>query len=148
MPPGDVTELSYAAELYQHNAIRVTPDRQSGLENDVWARLAGGAHLRILVAIRVLGSECHKFIWSEEDDHSLRGGNSGVHHLADVRACFPGGDQGLLPLDGHQPDGAQECEDGPARGTVSAVHHKYPAFPLGWRARSARWLISPPGGRA
>jgi hypothetical protein len=74
MPPGDVTELSYAAEFYQHNAIRVTPDRQSGLENDVWARLAGGAHLRILVAIRVLGPECHEFIWSEEDDHSLRGG--------------------------------------------------------------------------
>jgi hypothetical protein len=55
-------------------ANRVTPDRQSGLENDVWARLAGGAHLRILVAIRVLGSECHEFIWSEQDDHSLRGG--------------------------------------------------------------------------
>jgi hypothetical protein len=141
----DVTELSKSAEFDQDNTIGITTDRQPGFEDDVRSGLASGAQFGILVAIGVFRPERDNFIRGEEDDHSLRVGQSGIHHLADVRAGFSGGEEGFVPLDGRQSDGAKKREDGAARATVSAVHHKHPALPLDRWARPAAWLVSLPG---
>ena len=145
MPPHNVTEVSQAAKFDQDDAIRVAPDRQPGFKDDVRSRLAGGSDLRIFVAIRVFGPERDNFIRGKKDDHGLRVGECGIHHFAHVWAGFSGGDEGFVPLDWRQADGAQEREDGATRRTVSAVYHEHLPLPLDCRARPDACSIWVPG---
>ena len=145
MPPHDVTELPHPAKFHQDDAIGDTPDRQPGFKDHVGSRLAGRADLRILIVIRIFRSERDNFIRGKQDNHRLRPGKSRIYNLAYVWAGFPGGDEGVVPFDWRQPDGAQEREDGATRRTVSAMHHKHPPLPLDCRARPAPCLIGVPG---
>jgi hypothetical protein len=145
MPPHYVTEVSQPAKFYQDDTIGVTPDRQPSFKDDVGSSLAGGADLGILVAIRIFRPERDNFVRGEENDHGLRVGKSGIHHLAYVWAGFPGGDEGFVPFDWCQSDGAQEREDGATCRAVSAVHHEHPPLPLDCWARPAAWRIWLPG---
>jgi hypothetical protein len=143
-PPYNVTEMPYPTKFHQNDTIRIAPDRQPGFKDDVGSGLAGGANLGILVAIRIFGPERDDLIRGEEDDHRLRVGKSGIYYLAHIRAGFPGGDQGFVPLDRGQPNGSQEREDRATRRPVAAVHHEHPPLPLGcWVPQP--WLTAVPG---
>ena len=137
--------MSYPAKFYQDNAIRVTPDRQSGFKEDVGSRLAGRADLGILAAIRIFRPERDNFIGCKEDDHRLRAGQSCIDYLAYIGAGFPGGDYGFVPFDGRQSDGAQEREDGTACRAVPPVHHEHPPLALDCLVRPALRLTGVPG---